>query len=289
VITASLYSDPTCPFGYSTSPTQRVLEWRYGDQLDWRLVVIVLSDDPAQIEASGFTPLRLATSQVTLRRYGMPFAPEPKPRVAASSHACRAVQAARMLAPGSEWAAYRALQFAHFTTAGVLDEDGTIREALATWTDLEADAAISLIDTAEVEAAYERDRADARTAAGSAAVLQGKASIQGDTVRYTAGTIAFQNGGERMVAGGFQPLEAYDVLIVNIDPSLERRPAPDSPLPVLNHFRAGVTTQEVAAVLASGNEPPDRPGAERALLELVADGAASRTPLGDDALWRTAA
>jgi hypothetical protein len=45
----------------------------------------------------------------------------------------------------------------------------------------------------------------------------------------------------------------------------------------------------VAALLATGNEPPDRAAAEGALLELVGAGTAVRTPLGDDALWRAAA
>ena len=47
----------------------------------------------------------------------------------------------------------------------------------------------------------------------------------------------------------------------------------------------GLTTQEVAAVMARGNLDPDRDAAESALVELVASGAALRTPLGDDALW----
>jgi hypothetical protein len=34
-----------------------------------------------------------------------------------------------------------------------------------------------------------------------------------------------------------------------------------------------------------GNLEPDRDAAEGALIDLVASGAARRTPLGDDALW----
>jgi hypothetical protein len=46
-----------------------------------------------------------------------------------------------------------------------------------------------------------------------------------------------------------------------------------------------LTTQEVAALLAARNEPPDRRPAEEALIELAADGGCTRVPLGDDALW----
>ena len=41
--------------------------------------------------------------------------------------------------------------------------------------------------------------------------------------------------------------------------------------------------------MTHGNDAPDRRAAEAALLELVADGRATRRPLGDDALWRAAA
>ena len=87
---------------------------------------------------------------------------------------------------------------------------------------------------------------------------------------------------------GFQPVEAYDVVIANLDPTLRREPPPETPEPLLGRFSLGTTTQEVAACLAQGNEPPDRQAAESALLELVADGKAQRSPLGDDALWTRA-
>ena len=47
-------------------------------------------------------------------------------------------------------------------------------------------------------------------------------------------------------------------------------------------------TGEVAAILAPNNVPPDRDAAERAMVELLAEGAVRRTPLGDDALWQPA-
>ena len=90
------------------------------------------------------------------------------------------------------------------------------------------------------------------------------------------------------MAGGFQPVEAYDVLVANIDPKLHREPAPEEPAPLLERFPDGLTTQEVAALLAQGNDKPDRAAAEVALLELLGAGAAVRDPLGDDALWRSA-
>jgi hypothetical protein len=82
-----------------------------------------------------------------------------------------------------------------------------------------------------------------------------------------------------------QTVEAYDVLVANLDPKLERKAPPEDVGELLEHFTLGLTTQEVAAILAPNNQLPDRPAAERALLELVAEARAERHPLGGDALW----
>jgi predicted DsbA family dithiol-disulfide isomerase len=286
MISATLYNDPACPWGYSESPALRVLDWRYGEQLDWRLVMIGLSEDTSRYESSGFTTLRGALSRLHYRRYGMPFAPEPKERLSATARACRAVVAARLAQPGSEWRVFRAIQFANFTTPMLLDDDAQLADALRGLSGIDADAVVASIDDPAVSEAYERDRAEARTAAGSPSELQGKTATYGGPVRYTAPSVVFQSGGQRLEAGGFQPVEAYDVLVANLDPNIDRQPVPDSPAPLLEHFPDGVTTQEVAAMLTEGNDLPDREGAEAALLELVWAGEAERVPLGDDALWR---
>lgn len=91
------------------------------------------------------------------------------------------------------------------------------------------------------------------------------------------------------MAGGWQPLLAYDVLIANLDPSIRRTPPPEGPEPLLARFFDGLTTAEVAALLADGPDPvPDLEATERALVQLVAEGSAIREALGNDALWRSA-
>ena len=159
----------------------------------------------------------------------MPFAPEPRARVVGTGRACRAVVAARLQAPGSEWAVFRALQFAWFTTTLLLDEDDGIAEALAGVPGIDVDAVIASIDTPEVEEAYQRDRAEARSAVGSPAELQGKTATTDGPVRFTAPSVVFEHGGRRLVAGGWQTIEAYDVLVANLIPDGERRGVPDDP------------------------------------------------------------
>ncbi len=285
MISATIFSDPACPWAYSESPALRVIEWRYRNQIEWRLVVIGLTEDASQYLARGYTPLRGALGQLSFRRYGMPFSPAPKPRISATARACRAVVAARLADPGSEFGVFRALQLTNFTTALVLEDDSELGAVLRGVAGVDAAAIMAALDSPAVTEAYERDRAESRTAGGSAAQLQGKTASTDGPVRFTAPSIVFSADGTELTAGGFQPVEAYDVLIANLDPTLERRPPPETPAPLLQYFDAGLTTQEVA-LMTAGNDAPDRRGAEAALIELVADGRAIREPLGDDAVWR---
>jgi 2-hydroxychromene-2-carboxylate isomerase len=286
VIQATLFNDPACPWGYSANPALRFLEWRYGAQLDWRLVVIGLREVPF-VPEGGFDPAASAARlRVFKRRYGMPFAPVLKSRPAATARGCRAIVAARLLDPGAEWRVMRALQFAQFTSGLLLDDDESIREALAGVPGVDAAAIVDRLDDPDVSEAYERDRAEARSAAGTAIETQGKASTSDGPVRFTAPSIVFERDGRSLVAGGWQTVLSYDVVVANLDPALEVTPPPETPAPLLERFTDGLTTAEVATLLApSPDYVADHEAAEHALLALVASGGAARMPLGHDALW----
>jgi protein-disulfide isomerase-like protein with CxxC motif len=289
VIEATLYTDPGCPWAYSANPALRVLEWRFRDQLSWRLVMIGLREEPSDVALRSFDPARaLARYHVYEERYGMPFGTSPKERPAGTGRGCRAVVAAGLLDPGSEWAVLRALQLANFTTTLYLDDAESIRMALRGVLGVDADAVAERIDADEVVTEYERQLAEARSAAGSPAEAQGKTAGANGRVRFTAPSLVLRDGERTSVAGGWQPLLAYDVVVANLDPELERVPPPESPEPLLEYFRHGLTTAEVALLLADGPDPvPDREAAERTLSRLVEEGVATRTPLGTSALWRS--
>jgi 2-hydroxychromene-2-carboxylate isomerase len=288
-VRVTMYNDAGCPWGYSANPAFRVLEWRYGDQLAWRLVVIGLTDVAQEYIDRGYTPLRSAEGYARrFRRFGMPLAPRPRARILGTGRSCRAVCAVRLLSPGREWAAFRALQLAFFTTTLLLDEDESIARALHGVAGVDVDAVIAALDTTEVEKAYRRDRAEARTAAGSPTQLQGKHAASDGPVRYTAPSLVFEHEGRRLEAGGWQPVEAYDVVVANLIPDGTRRGVPDDPWHLLDRFPGGLTTQEVAQLLTRGNDAVDRIEAEVAMIRLVAEGRAQRTQVGDDALWMPA-
>ena len=289
VITVTHMVDPGCPWAYCALPAITTLRWRYGDQLRWRVVTIGLSESREQLERRGVTPTRMARSPIRFARFGMPFALGPRARVIATGRACRAIVAARLEGEELAYLALRALHLAWFTSQLLLDEDDAIRTALARDPALDADRIVARLGDRDVEEAYGRDRAEARSAAGSAASMQGKTATRDDVERYTAPSLIFETDGRRLEAGGHQPLAAYDVLVANLDPGLERAPPPESPEPLLARFPHGLTTREVARVLADPNEPPDDGMAAGALLDLAGEGRALRDPLGGDALWRPAA
>ena len=125
---------------------------------------------------------------------------------------------------------------------------------------------------------------------GSPTEFQGKSATTPDgEVRYTAPSLVFTgDDGRTLEAGGFQSTEAYDVLVANLDPTLRRRAPAEDVAEVLAAFPDGVTTAEVAAVMAPSNTAPDLGAAEDELIALAASGGAQRVAVGHDALWASA-
>jgi protein-disulfide isomerase-like protein with CxxC motif len=281
-------TDPGCPWAWSASPAIAALRWRFGDGLRWRHAMIGLTERAEQYEQRGYTPLQSAIGYNKFRRYGMPFAPHVKRRVSATAPACRTVVAARLRDPKLEWWTLRALQIAQFTTPGRLEERDTLLAALERF-QLPASELVDAIDSAEVLETYEADRALARSAEGTPAEVQNRTATTDGPVRYTAPSLVFERDGQRMIAGGFQPLEAYDVLLAHLAPDLERRGAPASVAHMLAEIPEGVFTAEAAAILCPHHlDVPDVPGAEARMLEAVAAGEARRVDVGDSALWLAA-
>ncbi len=289
-ITVTHFTDPGCPFAYSASPALAVLHWRYGDQLDWRLVTIGLAEDPQRYLDAGYTPTRSTIGQQSyFKRFGMPLLMEPRARVTATSRACRAIVATRLFYPGREDEVLRALQLAWFTTPLLLDEDADIAQALARVDGLDVEGVVAAIDDPDTLIAYEDDKEQTRSAAGGPTDFQGKARQTDGPVRYSAPSLVFHNeAGLRLEAGGFQTIDAYDVLIANLDPTLLRQAPPEQAIDALRAFPDGLVTAEVAAILTQNNQLPDRAAAERALIELTGAGAVRREALADDALWQIA-
>ncbi len=223
-------------------------------------MLIGLSESAEAYERRGYTPDRMLASQrMFAERFGMPFGFERKPRMAGTARACRAIVAARELDPALGEAAFRALQLLQFTTPRLLDDDADLRAVLSEVPGLDAEAIVARIDDPEIVAAYEAGRAHARSAQGSPTHAQGRFSTSDGPVRYTAPSVIFEHeSGRGLEVGGFQPFEAYDTVIANLDPGLDRRGAPASATEALAAFPEGLTTAELASVMR-----PSRPRGRR--------------------------
>lgn len=270
------YTDPGCPFAFSAEPVRRRLSWLYGDQLAWELRMVGLSERPEDYLEKGFTPERQTQSLKRIqRRHGMPIDPRERPRMAATLPACRAVVAARVHAPEREEALLRRLRV--LTMAGeLLDEPDTLaraaHEAGLVWDELSRwmqEPAVADRVAADMEAA--------RAPTHRARALDYRLAADGDDGRrYTCPSYEIvRDDGVELAIPGFQPFEAYEVVLANLAPDLERREDPESVGEVLAWADEPLASAEVAAVCGVARDEA------RERLARVA----CETPAGADGYW----
>jgi 2-hydroxychromene-2-carboxylate isomerase len=265
----TLFTDPACPFAFSAEPARWRLRWHYGDQLVWRVRMIVLTLEPGEAE-------KLAQGAPTLQRlYGMPIDPARASRPASSEPACRSVVAARVHAPGREEALLRRLR-RRVMAGGLLDDPDLLRGA-ARDADLDPDALERWGASEEVERELQADIADSRDPSRAARALDHKLGGPRSERRYTAPSYEIRRTDREVSASipGFNPAEAYETAIANLAPELTRRPTPSSVEELLAWAGEPLATAEIAAVTLL--DPPKA----RAALSRVA----RAIPSGADCYW----
>lgn len=285
------FTDPGCPWAYSANPFLTKLKWRFGDGLDWTLVTIGLTDDAEHYRQRGYAPAQMAQAYLRFRRLGMPLATQPKPRVSATGPACRLIVATRLTSPEHEEAVFRALQAENFTTSRPLDSEELLAAALARVPGVDAAALRGRLDDPAVLEAYAEDKDLTRTAEGTPTHVQGKSANTDGRERYTAPSLVFTRArdGVSLEAGGFQPMEAYDVVLANLAPELPRRGAPEDPVEVVEAFPYPLATREIALVVAEHLADADDRATEAQLIAAAAEGRVWRENAGNDAFWHRGA
>jgi predicted DsbA family dithiol-disulfide isomerase len=275
-ITITEFTDPGCPWAYSAEPARLRINWLYGEHIDWRLRMVVLSQAPEDFERIGFTPQRAARHHAGFaKRYGMPFELTPGPRVAVSKPACRAVVAARLHAPEHAWLLLRALRVRNFS-GELFDEPVTIAAA-ARDAGIDPDELAAWIADPGTEAALEEDMWQARHPTAAALALDHKLAKWSGGRRYTCPSYEIAGAGVlTLSAPGFQPADVYETLIANVDPELPRHKPPRDVSELLAWSAAPPATAEVAEVLGIGID------AARSQLE----SAATFDAVGSDGFWR---
>jgi predicted DsbA family dithiol-disulfide isomerase len=243
------FTDPGCPWAYSAEPFRLKLRWLYGDAIQWRPRMVVLTEDPQEYVDKGFTPDKLSSAYAKIaREHGMPIDTSPRSRMAATAPSCRAVVATRLHAPESEQAILRALRV-RCMAGELLDESSTVRHAAV-------DAGLGPDDVARwsaeetVETAMREDMAAAREPICAARVLDDRLANWSGGRRYTCPSyeIVRESDGVRIAVPGFQPFAAYDVVLANLVPGTERRKPPRSVLEVLEWAGEPLASREVAVV-----------------------------------------
>jgi predicted DsbA family dithiol-disulfide isomerase len=272
VISITRFGDPACPWDFSAEPARYRLRWHYGDAIEWRPTMIVLSEVP---DTTRFTPERLGEVLGWFQeRFGMPIDSTPK-RASASVHACRAVVATRLHAPDRTEAILRRLRV-RVMAGGLLDDPELIAAAAAD-AGLDPDELAAWTREDEVERALREDMRLTRTPSAVALALNHKLADAGGGRRYTAPSyvISRLDDGRTIDVPGFNAVEGYEAAIANLAPEIERRPKPESVEELLAWAGEPLATAEVAVVCEIDADEARRQ------LEAVAE----RIPVGPDAYW----
>ena len=243
------FTDPGCPWAFSAEPFRRRLSWLYGDCLEWRARMVVLSSSPDEYAEQGRTPESFAESMEQIaERHGMPIDTRPKPRLWATAPACRAVVAARLHAPDQMRALLRRLRVRNFD-GQLLDDQATI-DAAARDAGIDPEALATWMQREDVENAMREDMQLARAPMAAARVLDQKLANWSGGRRYTCPSyeIMRMEDGVQISVPGFQPFSVYDVITANLVPGTHRRDKPQSVAEVLEWAGTPLATKEVAVV-----------------------------------------
>jgi len=244
------FTDPGCPWAYSAEPARRRLDWLYGVGLEWRTRMVVLAESPEEYEEKGMTPEGIQESTRKIAAdHGMPIDTTLRPHVTATADACRTVIATRLNSREKERQVLRCLRVGYFS-GGMLDDRETVDEAVAT-AGLDPNEVLGWSREDATEEALLEDKAKAREPMPAAKALDHKLANWSGGRRYTCPSYEIERltDGVRISVPGFQPFAAYDVVLANLLPDLERRDPPDDVADVLEWAGTPLASQEVATVM----------------------------------------
>ena len=275
MISVTLYNDPACPWAYSERPALRVLEWRYGAPAS-----VAAGADRSDRERC---PVRGARIHAGARR-AQPAALPPL-RDAVRARAEAPVERDRARLPGrrrraADRAGQRVRRVPRAPAGELHDADAcsTTTRQLRRGARGACPASTPSGSSAMLDCAGGDRGLRARPRRGAhRGRLAGRAAGQDREHRRSRALHRARRSCSSPTASGSspaafspsRPTTCWSRTSIRRSSAGRRR---RRPAPLLEHFREGLTTQEVAALLARGNDAPDQVAAEAALIELVADG-----------------
>jgi predicted DsbA family dithiol-disulfide isomerase len=243
-VDVTIYTDPSCPFGFTAQRQELKLLWHYGEHIAVSRRMIVLAE-----ETRPYTPevaQRVAANRDRLRSvYRMPLCVEPPDRRVSTLNASRAYVGARVNDAAHAELLLRALRRRAMTDGEPLDELSTVYAA-ADDVGVGAETIDRWLQDGRVEAELRHDMAAARNPLPEARALAHRLSRADGELRYSAASAVFEHRGRRIVLPGFQPFAAYEVAVANVAPHLPRRPLAQTADEILAWASYPLATAEVA-------------------------------------------
>ena len=213
------YTDPICSWAWGTEPKLRLLHWRYGHRMSWRIVMGGLVGDASRGRAD-WDPLRAAgpmskywrrTSSYT----GQPY-PMPMHRMARSTDpAGRAVKAALLQGDDVAAAVLRRLRESTFVFGATPETPEQFRAAALGVSGLDLDRWIADCSGDAVALAYQADWEETSRPNDHVRFLTGddigigSMKVSDGRERYAFPTVVFRGPGGEFTVPGWMPFAAY--------------------------------------------------------------------------------
>ena len=255
------FTDPSCPWAYSAEPLMRTLQWRFGDGLRWRTVMIGLSEDTSRAERRATRPSAACRTGSTSSAASACRCSPSRAR-ACCPRAAPAVRSSRRGAQSRELsdALLRRIRLAWFTSTLLLDEDaGSARSRRSCRASTPRQR--HRVDRRSRPPRRPTRRIAPRRAAprreGRPAIAQGRTATSDGPERFTAPSIALPRG--RASARGGRLAAARRLRRLHREPRARRCRAvapPPSPRRSRRSRRAS-TTAELARVCTEHDDDPD--------------------------------
>ena len=243
------FTDPGCPWAFSAEPFRARLSWLYGDELEWKVRLVGLAASPQDNEEKG-SPPEQAGAGVREDRARARHADRHLRAPAHGGDGARVPGGGRraLHAPDAMRALLRSLRVRTFagelldapeTIAGAARDAGIEPAELRRW--MAGD---------DVARELEEDMARAREPLPAARALDHKLANWSGGRRYTCPSyeIVRLSDGVRIAVPGFQPFAAYDVVLANLVPGMDRREDPASAAEVLEWAGTPLASKEVAVL-----------------------------------------
>lgn len=256
-VSITVFTDPACPIALSAEPRRMRIAWLFRDQIEWDLRTVVLTDARRQFAepgTKGFTKdMLLGSMEGLVDEHHMPIALEAakeRDDLPASIDACRAITAATVHGTHcDDWRLLQALREQYWTNGEWLDDPDVIAAAA----DMAGIGAAELqrwVEDDATEAALRESMERARTPLPASRVLDYRLADASDgRRRYSAPTWELRTpAGAEWVVPGFVSADAYESVLANLDPTLERRDDATNVLDVLAWADRPLALAELAAI-----------------------------------------